>query len=404
LLKHISSREKEFLRCLKCGKCRSVCPIFNVTGREMNSPRGRIALLEAVNEGNLHLTDALENYVANCLHCMRCSEVCSSGVHGEEMALAVNAQVADIEGLGFIKSILFRLILGKLTVLPQLTRWGGFFGKLIDYLVPEDSFLRDVLPIPARGGIKYFPKPSGVSFIKTNIIQEELNNPAGKVAYFIGCAYNYIFPEVPKNVVRYLRKRNIEVIVPSEQGCCGLPAYSYGDLKTANELAKHFRDVFINLEVDAVIVSCATCGHMLREIYPSIIDFEIPVMTDFEYILKMGLIPEKKIDKSVSYHAPCHLYRGQNVREEPVVFLESAFKDYRGILTEGECCGAGGFYHISHPSISQSIVEHKVNAFKDSGAQILLTACPGCQVFLDNELMKRNIGRCKHIFEVVNDI
>lgn len=324
---------EEIMKCVRCGQCRAVCPIFLETGLERNTPRGRIILSKALLEGSLEPDYHLEEALHNCLLCHSCVVECPNGVNAPEIILHGRVELARRRGLSPMKKGIFRL-LNQPRLFGWLTRWGGMFmallarpiagpypsasrrgrpavpGLRLRWQVPlvapkrllpplaSRSFLQDWrgrsvkgkgfnARRPARTGVADWVKPSAgemkpspgrgsnfslVPLAGTLSSRDDLEGGKGlRVAFFVGCAIDHFYPEIGRAVASVLARNGVEVVVPEGQVCCGIPALASGDLAAARESMIRNLKVFGEADYAAIVTACATCGSTLKVEYPGIL-------------------------------------------------------------------------------------------------------------------------------------
>jgi len=400
--------EENLERCLLCGRCRSVCPIFREVGLEMVSPRGRVALTSALARGEISLSEVFKKQVVNCLRCMACVDICPSDVEPNETTTAVYRIIASSKVIDPIRGIMFRILLRRGRLLPPFTSFWANLFRILSPLLPEWTRLRHLLPLPTMKGIRYMPGFANMPFSYYIGYYNRVYR-AGRwkhrVALFFGCASNLVFPETAHSMIAVYIKHGIGVYIPPTQGCCGFPAGAYGDEKTRRKRLYEFERAFSGLDVDAVVTICATCGHNLREARENMLIAVPEVYDALVYLSEVADCRFKGANSKVAYHIPCHLGRGQGATEIVKRFLERALgEQFAGMILEGECCGGGGVYNLIHPDIAFSIGEKKVGAFVESGADVLTTSCPSCKIFLTEVMAKRGLPEVKNVWEVLYDL
>jgi glycolate oxidase iron-sulfur subunit len=231
-----------------------------------------------------------------------------------------------------------------------------------------------------------------------------------KVLYFHGCATNFVFGDIGNAVVDVLSKMGVEVTTPKDQGCCGLPIFLSGDRETSVEVIREALRIFARADVDAVIVDCGTCGAALKNEYPHLLrDLrELGEKVTEEEIKAADLLASKTMDVTVfidahkdwlpkftgngkkvrvTYHDPCHLVKGQKISTQPRNLLKAIpGVEYVELPGAIDCCGGGGSFQVEHAETSQKITKRKVDNIKETGAQVLTTCCPGCNLTISNHL------------------
>ncbi|KPJ60974.1 MAG: hypothetical protein AMJ46_04400 [Latescibacteria bacterium DG_63] len=384
----------EIVRCIKCGLCRAVCPTLLETVSESQGARGRVSLVEAVLDGRLSLSDIFDDRISSCINCKACIDACPSGVRVDDIILAARAELVARGRLPLLKRIILRGLLKRGRLLPPVGRLASLVQRVLLALSPKGSALRLLLPLVRIDKHRQLPVFASRSFreqFPERIVPEEPG--AGlKVAYFVGCSSNLIYTDVADAALKVLEKLGVEVVIPREQCCCGTPMFNAGDFETARRMARINMEALDPSDVDAVIVTCASCGLALRREYSRILDldtlgFSEKVMDISEFIVKkVGLDALRQLTTApadeeivVTYHDPCHLKRGQSIQDEPREIVRSIpgvrFKEMR---EPDRCCGGGGLYSFTHYEMSKAIAAHKVEAVRETGAQIVLTSCPSC--------------------------
>lgn len=366
--------------------------------------RGRLALSEAVIEGRLGLTDGLMERVSKCLSCMACSENCPSGLDVVKLLTAVRSQVVKDRGLDPVSSVIIRWILKDERVLLSSVKLTALCARIYNSL-PSGGLFGKLIPF-TRGGTKRVVPPFGGRHLRRGLPEViKADKPALRVAFYTGCMTDFVYQDTGRAVISVLKKGNVEVILPKGQICCGAPAYYIGDRKTAIELAKRNIEIFKPLKVDAIINCCATCGAMLKEIYPLLVDSkESKLISDktvdiqkfiadrFEIFKPRTLNSELQTPKRVTYHDPCHLRRGQNIISPPREILKNIPGiEYIEMEDADRCCGGGGAFSLKYYDLSMSIGRYKADKIKKSRADVIATACPSCRMQIGDILNRAGI-------------
>lgn len=392
----------EIDKCTKCATCQAGCPTYESSISETLVARGKIRLAKGVIEGETELTGRLVNDFNQCLSCMNCQTSCPAGVGTMKIFSAVRAEIYEKKGPGLIAGFIFKYMLphpGRLNILAKLTGVSALFYKY------APSWFAAFLPY-SQGGVKRVTP----DFLKRNLrssvaeVNAPYSTPIGKpvrrVAFFSGCMTDLAFPEVGLKVIDGLRRAGVEVLFPKAQVCCGAPAYYNGDINTTKELARKNIETFNLLNVDAIVYSCATCGSIVGETYRQLFpgDPEVAAFcakaVDYQKLL-VELSVETIIGSTdgtgrklkVTYHDPCHLKRGMGVSKEPRKLLQS-LPHVEFVEMEGadRCCGGSGTFGLKFYEMSMDIGKFKADAIKKSGADVVVTACPSCQLQLADAL------------------
>jgi glycolate oxidase iron-sulfur subunit len=409
--------KEEFYRCVKCGICQSVCPTYIETRDESMAARGRLALSEAVVEGRLGLTDGLMERVSKCLSCMACSESCPSGVDVVKLLATIKSQIVEDKGLNIFSKILLRGILKNNYLLSITARLIGLSLKLYNF-IPSKGVFGKFIPF-SRNGIKRVVPSFSEKHLRKELPEVvKTDNSVARVAFYTGCMTDLVYQDVGRAVISVLKKLNIEMVLPKGQVCCGAPAYYMGDRKTAIELAKKNIEVFKNLNVDAIVNCCATCGAMIKEVYPILLDGndvkEISNKTvDIQKFIADRLEifkirnPKSKIKNPlrVTYHDPCHLKRGQGVVSSPREILKNIPGiEYIEMKDADRCCGGSGTFSLKYYDFSMAIGKYKAEKIRESGADIVATDCPSCQMQLTDLLNRYGVkAKVLHTVQLLAD-
>ncbi len=417
----------EIDKCAKCGKCRSVCPVFLETGNESMVARGRISLAEALRNGEIFHTELLRNYLLSCKKCLRCSSVCPSGVDYDFIIQAMLDDLAHNLGIWFIPRMLFRFFITR--------RW------LFNVLLKIASTFQRIVPLQRRGTMRHLPflfmdgrwipplaketvlekyrkvkhphhgktqKITAKIPFHSPFVQEEKEGSHMRVGFYVGCLINYVYTDIADAVVEVLNYLGVEVVVPVNQLCCGIPARSLGDARTARRLAETNARVFEEADVDFIITACATCGRTLKKDYRQILRGRFSKFSDklydvSEFIEKYFTYETVSRETKITYHDPCHLSWGQNITQQPRDILRRSAK-FQEMEAPERCCGGGGVFNLLHYDLSMKIGEHKAKAIEKSGAEVVATGCPGCRLQIEDLLAQRSSPvTCMHTIQVLRD-
>jgi glycolate oxidase iron-sulfur subunit len=380
---------KELQRCAKCGKCRAVCPTFIVSRDETKVARGRISLLEAILEGRAVPTDYGREILMSCYGCMRCSDVCPSGVQIDLIVRNAREMLARQMGLSRTARFVFRRILPHRRVYDGAIGAARFLQRFLKrnahqplrHLPLFFKGKRNIPPLAAQPALRRLPE----------IVKGRGNI---KVSLFLGCMLNYVYPEIAASIMHILELHGVDVILPRAQLCCGTPALAYGDVDAARTLAKRNLDCLEPDKVDAIVLGCASCELTLKRDYPIILKgaerLAKKVYDISEFIHDFLGYSNLALDERITYHDPCHLRWGRGVSEPPREILRQSCR-FVEMPRAGDCCGLGGSFSLTHYDVSCALGKAKVEAVRESGADIVATACPGCILQLQDQLAQQKI-------------
>ncbi len=393
----LREQEEMIRRCYRCGLCRTVCPSFRETGSEGSSPRGRIQYARTVLDGEASLSGAVAENMLDCLNCTRCADVCPADVSAAKIVLAARADMAANGDLMLAKKLAFNGVL-KHPAFMALSAKLAAFGKRLFY--DSSELLNALVPRFAGMGDKKFPSPVTAQTMGRwpERVPAESGKPVMRVAYFIGCATNLIYPEVADATIQVLTCNGVEVVIPRGQACCGIPVYTSGDFENARKLAEVNRKVFSGLDVDCIVTDCGSCSAALKhevEELTGLKPFDVPVYDINEFLAgKIELAkPEHEVRVKVTYHDPCHLKRAQGIWREPrellemipgLEFVEMDDADY--------CCGGAGTFAYTHHDLSRKVGATKTDSIRRTGASHVVTPCPSCTMQIEDLLSHEGMG------------
>jgi glycolate oxidase iron-sulfur subunit len=399
------SLKEEVYNCIKCGLCVNSCPVYKQLLFEGASPRGKVQLIKKILEGDLEPSENFHLLLFTCLLCETCTVQCPSGLKVDRLMKAMRAEMLEKFGLAWQKRVLFNLLSSR-HLLPFFLFWGRNLGNPLLSLLPRDGRL---------GTIPYGKLPR----LNTRPLRKQYPEkipaakPAGRVLYFTGCATQYLFENVGHSVIAVLKRLGVEVLIPPDQVCCGLPIFLSGARKTALQNIRKNLEIFSREDVDAVIVDCATCGAALKKEYPHLLEemgeeaeaawaLAKKVQDISQYLSRFDLKKFlKPVHERVTYHDPCHLLRSQGVKEEPRRLLTS-IPGVDLVEMEGAdvCCGGGGSFQWEHPQVASGISAAKVEAIKKTRAGVVASGCPGCRLQIYGNLGENPI-RVLHPVEIL---
>jgi len=387
-------RWEDYSTCIHCGLCLNACPTYRLLGVEMDSPRGRIHQMILVDEGRLRLSDSFVRHIDLCLDCRACETACPSGVEYGKLVEVARAQIEQ----NYRRPIVSRLLrwLGFRYLLPHPRRL-EFAGRLLHFY--QHSGLQRM--VRASGLLRLFDTMAEAERLMPRVDDHSFFSELGRiypaegerrarVALFAGCIAQVAFAETNRATVRVLQKNGCEVVVPAGQLCCGALHVHSGVRDTARELARANLEVFLNEDYDDIIVNAAGCGSTLKEykqLFPDDTElsdraarFQAKVRDVSEFLAALGLRPPTRpVPLRVTYQDSCHLVHGQRIRSAPrqllraipgVELVEMDLADH--------CCGSAGIYNVAQPDVARALLAEKMECVRATGAQVIVTANPGC--------------------------
>ena len=395
----------QIYRCVRCGACANVCPVFRLVGghRMGHVYVGAIGLVLTY---LFHDRAAAKKLCQNCVGCGACKDVCSGGIDLPRLIQEIRARFAKDDGEPMV-SRLARYAMRKRTTFHRLLKFMRFAQKPF---AGKDGFVRH-LPMALFGkqGFKSLPTLAKKSFRELwPTLHRPVEKPRFRIALFAGCALDFSLPHQLVAAAQVFAHFGVEVEFPMEQTCCGLPLVALGEKETALDVARQNVAAFAG-EYDAIVTLCASCASHLKHWYAATLGAEAEAFSakvmDFSSFVhdKLGLTEKdfNRLDWKVAYHASCHLCRGLGVKEAPRALIAAA-AHYTPTPEEESCCGFGGSWSMKFPAISKELMHKKLDNACSGDATHLALDCPGCTIQLrggaDRE--KRNI-QVVHVAEVL---
>jgi glycolate oxidase iron-sulfur subunit len=399
--------EDQLVVCMKCGMCQAVCPVFDRTGRESDVARGKLALLEGLVEKMIRDPEGVRERLDRCLLCGSCAANCPSGVSVLEIFIKARAILSGYLGLSAPKKAILRGMVAHPRRFDRIMGLASRLQKLGSRPASElleTSCARFASPLI---GDRHFKNLAPTPFHKMlPDLDLEKNRTGPRVGIFTGCLIDKFYPRIALSMIRALHHHGAVVVIPDNQGCCGIPALSSGDMDTFHRLVAHNLELFEAADLDCLVTACATCTATLHELWP--------VMTRDRSGLSYAAlkrIAEKTLDISqflvskpfsedtaladdaaripVTYHDPCHLKKSLGVAAEPRELIRRSPKHELVEMTDADtCCGMGGSFNLLHYDISASIGDAKRDRILETGAEIVATGCPACMMQISDTLSR----------------
>ena len=404
---------REALRCIRCGACANICPVYRMVGGQAMGHVyvGAIGLILTY---FFHGKDKARNIMQNCINCGACKAVCAGGVNLPAVITELRARINEEEGSPVESSLLAKTLSNR-KLFHSMLRVGKWAQKPMTMGSP---YIRHLPEVFLKGqDFRALPAIANTPFRDMWAKMKDTTNPKAliKVGLFGGCAQDFIYPEQLVAAVKVFTAKGCAVDFPMAQSCCGLPVQMMGERKAAETVAKNNLLAFDAATYDYIVTLCASCASHLKHSYARTLR-NYPELTskveqftqkviDFSSfaskVLKISEADLKKSNESVCYHSPCHLCRGMEVTEEPRALLGMA-ANYKAAEEEDVCCGFGGSYSLKFPEIAGQVLEKKMTNLEATGASTLLTDCPGCVLQLRGGQEKRGKKlKVEHMAELI---
>ncbi len=416
--KELPSVKDQIKKCVRCGRCRTVCPIFAEIKNETAAPRGHVFMVQMLRDGVVEPDNSVYERLGNCLLCETCSTFCPSGIDIHELNAAARSYITEQKG-----SPGKHLIFDKLWCNPALLRmssrmmWGAQTLGL--QKLARTLGLTQLLPgdLPqAEKILTQVPRRSAREQLK------EINPARGerklRVGYFLGCGTDLFNPEVALGAVKFLTHNGCEVVIPRSMKCCGLPHVANGKLGTARELLRHNIREFSALKLDYIVTDCASCSSALsrknlqfvlgeEEFSRQGIHFADQVVDLTVFLLEILKIDTKTLKMAgpfrVTYHDPCHLAKAQNIRQQPRELLKLIpGVELVEMVDADRCCGGSGTFSLTHYDLSSRVLDKKMENIKATECEVVATCCPSCTMQLQHGMARHQYpARVLHPVELL---
>ncbi len=375
---------KKSERCAKCGACTTVCPLYQATGQEPVTARGKLHLLAKLDPAAASATYA--EILSQCMLCGACTDVCSRKLDPSQLFRAARSQLNRTAGQHAFLRLAAQKVLHKPDLLKNITA----LGKNLLKILPAESGLRLRLGLP----------PEGEKHTRTRPTPRQETSPPTNIGYFSGCYASYMEPAIAQATHELLSVCGLTAWQPSGQQCCGLAASGIGDLGNARELARS--NIALFEQSSTILTSCSSCYSHLRS-YPELFaddnamrlkaeEFSAKVVEFSTFFSERLPASGAKFSASspaqkVLYHDPCHLRFGPNITAQPRTLLK-LIPNLDLVEPENgpHCCGQGGLFSLAQPHLSKQVTGHWLNAMPTEPTQTVSTGCSGCLLHLRQSL------------------
>ncbi|MDK2922151.1 MAG: glycolate oxidase iron-sulfur subunit [Desulfonauticus sp.] len=406
LAKEIKKIEEELVKCMQCGLCQAVCPLFKETRLESDVARGKIFLLKQLGENLLTQPELVQKYLDRCLLCGSCGFNCPSGVLGDKIFLRARTILKEFLGLSFIE----KRVLATLLRAPKNLDFACLLLKKStplwssqeqDFLIPKMGLKRPILPLAKE-------------FWQHKVGKIDETRGQLKVALYPGCLVDKVFPEVGFNMLKVLRYLGVGIFYPGVSLCCGLPLLTCGNVDGFKKVVLENLKYYQQVSFDYLLTPCASCTYTLSSLWkiyaPDLSLEDREVLTEISSkTLDIGVFLHQHLDKKdfkkdreenlYTYHDPCHLRKSLKVYVEPRSILKS-LTNFVEMEASEECCGFAGSFNLKYYELSQKIGLKKVQNILNTKAKAVATSCPACMYQL-KLLLKDKPVEVVHLVDVV---
>jgi len=396
--------KEQIMKCVRCGQCRSVCPVFAEIKNETVAPRGHVFMVQMLRDGLVRPTARVGQHLGNCLLCETCTVNCPSGIDIHELnAIARSYIYAQNKNIG--KELVFDKVWTKPGLLSTGTKLMSIAQKIGLQTLARKLRLTKLLPADLKDAEQILTSaPSRSARSQLNPINPARSERKMRIGYFLGCGTDLLNPQVALATVQVLTKNGCEVIIPDYIKCCGLPHIANGKMETAKNLMIHNISELQKYKLDYIITDCASCssafshknlnllfaGTIHEEPAKLLADKTMDLSIFLTEVLDLQKIARKSVHYKVTYHDPCHLVNAQGIKKPPRELLTSIpGLDFQEMELSQRCCGGSGTFSLTHYDLSMKILDKKIESAAVAQAQIIATNCPSC-------LMQLNYGVKRH--------
>ena len=383
--------EQKLLACVHCGFCLSSCPTYVRLGDEADSPRGRIYLMRAVQEGRLAPDDhAVRLHIDQCLGCRACEPVCPSGVEYGYLLERTRDHIAQAGGTSVAARMLL-LAFGNVraarfvSALSRIFRSTGI-PRLLARVTPR-RFGRLKFSMAMLAATS----PHLKSSIRTDRTDRNQHVDRPRAALLLGCVQEGLYSRVNRATEFVLQANGFDIASAPAQVCCGALHAHTGDMTGARARARQNIEAFEQSGAEVIVVNAAGCGAMMKQ-YAEVLEHEpewhdrarafvARVRDVSELLAGMELKQGRPVPMRVTYDAPCHLHHGQRITSAPLKILSQIpGLELVPLPRADECCGGAGIYGLLHQDLGGRILRDKIDAVVSTKATTVATPNPGCMM------------------------
>lgn len=402
-------------QCIHCGLCLQACPTYNVFHTEMDSPRGRIALINAAADGRIGVDGPFQAHLDLCLGCRACETACPSGVQYGTLLEAARVAINENSPPSRLERIARRISLAellpkrrRLRLLARLMRVYQASG--LQWLVRRAKLLPDGL-----AGMEALLPPLVTDYPDYSRPAPAVGKKRGEVAFLVGCVQDAFLSNVNAASVRVLQRNGYEVHFPPTQTCCGAAPLHIGEQALAQELAQRNIDACLDRDYVAIISNAGGCGATLKEYAHLLADDPLFAERAKQFTAKVRDIseflaehlhnpPTGRIEQRVTYVDSCHLRHAQKVVAQPRKLLQAIpGLELVELRQPDMCCGSAGVYNIMQPETANQVLDNKLADVADTQAATVVTTNTGCHMQMIYGVNKAGIAaEVVHLVELLD--
>ncbi|OEH54844.1 glycolate oxidase [Oceanobacillus sp. E9] len=413
----------ELENCMRCGFCLPVCPTYIQSGYdETQSPRGRIALMKGIVDGEIEPDEDIEQTLNECLGCRACEPACPAGVNYgqllEEARDIFNQNKQHSLPEKVIRKTVFEGLFPHQNRMENMTSLLTFYQRSGLQKIARNIGFMKLFPDTLATMEKVLPSTPSRKEMRSQVsYYVHKSQLKATVAFFKGCLMDTMFREVNKATIELLQKFGCDIAVPDTQNCCGALHGHSGEKEKAKELAKKNIAAFEEVGADYIITNAGGCGAFLHDYGHLLHDdpewseraanfaSKIKDITAILIDLDFHLTPLQMPEQVVTYQDSCHLRNVQKTFDEPRLLLQSIDGlHYEEMNDAARCCGSAGIYNIVHSELSMKHLDYKMEQVKDTAATTIVTTNPGCLLQMKLGIEREGLSdkmRAVHIVELL---
>ena len=368
----------EILRnCVHCGFCNATCPTYQLTGDELDGPRGRIYLIKQVLEGHTP-TRKTQLHLDRCLTCRACETTCPSGVDYHRLLDTGRELVEQAVPRSFRDRFMrraLRLVLPRPAIFKPLLRAG--------------QLVRPLLPATLKRRIPAYPKPGRTLPTRRH---------ARTVLLLNGCVQPALAPQINRATIRVLDALGISTLLENDSGCCGALSYHLSAADEAKDFMRTNIDAwwpFIEAGAEAIVITASGCAPMVKE-------YGSQLASDTAYADKARRVSELARDisdiisdeivtdvfdqppanQTIAFHSPCTLQHAQGINGSVEDILGKLGYTLLPVADSHLCCGSAGTYTRLEPALASTLRSNKLAMLEANKPDLIVTANIGCLTHL----------------------
>ncbi len=415
----------ELESCMRCGFCLPACPTYIQSGYdETQSPRGRIALMKGIVDGDIEPDEDIEQTLNECLGCRACEPACPAGVNYgqllEEARDIFNKYKKHSLPVRTLRKGMFDGMFPHQDRMEKATSLLGFYQRSgIQKVVRKAGFI-NLLPESLSTMEKILPQaPTLKEMKKRPTYYSSKSLPTARVGFFKGCLMDTMFAKTNKATINLLREIGCEIVVPDTQNCCGALHGHSGEKTKAKALAKKNIIAFEEEHVDYIITNAGGCGAFLHD-YDHLLKDDpkwakraknlankIKDITSILVDLNFHKLSLQLPDQVVTYQDSCHLRNVQKTFQEPRILLQSIEGvHYEEMKNAERCCGSAGIYNIVHSELSMKHLDYKMEKILETSSTTIVTTNPGCLLQMKVGIEREGLTdkmRAVHIVDLLTE-